>query len=46
MLECAFRIAVDPILPPPDWNFKKGLEPISENKFSLVYDDILEGSTL
>ncbi len=19
MLECAFRIAVDPILPPPDW---------------------------
>jgi tubulin monoglycylase TTLL3/8 len=26
MLDCAFRIAIDPILPPPDWAFKKGLE--------------------
>lgn len=24
MLECAFRIAVDPLLPPPDLNFKRG----------------------
>jgi tubulin monoglycylase TTLL3/8 len=28
MLDHAFRIAVDPMLPPPDMNFKKGLEPI------------------
>lgn len=42
MLDCAFRIAVDPILPPPDMSFKKGLETIIENKFSLIYDDFLE----
>ena len=46
MLESAFRIAVDPILPPPDWSLKKGLEPAIENKFSLVYDDELELETL
>ena len=46
MLECAFRIALDPALPPPDLNFKKGLEPVSENKFSLIYDDTIEGNEL
>jgi hypothetical protein len=46
MLDCAFRIAVDPILPPPDWVFKKTLETVAENKFSLVYDDHVELSEL
>lgn len=46
MLECAFRIAVDPILPPPDWAFKKSLEPVQENKFSLIYDDEIELNSL
>ena len=38
MLECAIRIAVDPVLPPPEMNFKKGLEIVCENKFSLIFD--------
>lgn len=46
MLDCAFRIAIDPILPPPDWAFKKGLEQVQENKFSLIYDDKVELSEL
>lgn len=43
MLECAFRIALDPALPPPDLNFKKGIERDSENKFSLIFDAAIEG---
>ena len=46
MLECAFRIAVDPVFPPPDWAFKKGLEQVAENKFSLIFDDTIEGEAL
>jgi tubulin monoglycylase TTLL3/8 len=26
MLESAFRIAIDPLIPPPDLNFKRGTE--------------------
>lgn len=42
MLECAFRIAVDPLLPPPDLNFKRGQEFLSENKFIQVFDYSVE----
>lgn len=34
MLDTAFRIAVDPVLPPPDFNFKRGFEALSENKWA------------
>lgn len=46
MLECAFRVAVDPILPPPDWAFKKALEPVQDNKLCLIYDDEVELNAL
>ena len=32
LLECSFRIAVDPILPPNELNFKRGGESLSETK--------------
>ncbi|CDW84262.1 tubulin-tyrosine ligase family [Stylonychia lemnae] len=38
MLDNAFRIAVDPLIPPPDLNFKRGQEYLQENKFSQVFD--------
>jgi len=34
MLDTAFRIAVDPIFPPPEMNFKRGFEALSENKWT------------
>ena len=50
MLENAFKIALDPIFPPPDvaWtNSKKHLIPTDNialnNKFELVFDDREEG---
>eukprot|EP00347_Sterkiella_histriomuscorum_P022577 403337958 len=43
MLDNAFRIAVDPLLPPPDMNFKRGQEYLQENKFSQVFDFSVEG---
>jgi hypothetical protein len=42
MLESAFRIAVDPLLPPPDLNFKRGSESLQENKFMQVFDEEVE----
>lgn len=38
MLDNAFRIAVDPLLPPPDLNFKRGTEFLQENKFTQIFD--------
>ena len=34
MLDNAFRIAVDPVFPPPELNFKRGTEFLQENKFT------------
>ena len=42
MLESAFRIAVDPIFPPPELNFKRGSESLHENKFCLIFDESVE----
>jgi hypothetical protein len=42
MLESAFRIAIDPMLPPPELNFKRGSEALQENKFMLVLDENVE----
>ena len=33
MLDSSFRIAVDPILPPPDLNFKRANEALHENRY-------------
>ena len=46
MLDSSFRIAVDPLLPPPDLNFKRAHEALHENKYSLVFDETIEGETL
>ena len=37
MLDNAFRLAVDPVLPPQDLNFKKG-QGIVRNDFRLIFD--------
>ena len=46
MLDASFRIAVDPILPPPDLNFKRAHEALHENKYVQVFDESLERETL
>ena len=46
MLDSSFRIAVDPILPPPDLNFKRAHEALHENKYVQIFDESLEGETL
>jgi len=38
MLDSAFRIAVDPVLPPPELNFRK-CSGITQNLFDIVFDD-------
>jgi hypothetical protein len=49
MLDSAFRMAVDPLFPPPDFNMAKKntlheIMPI--NKFELVFDERSEGAKL
>jgi len=42
VVECALKLAIDPVFPPPEWNnSRKGLIPdISEvQKFELVFDE-------
>ena len=46
MLDSSFSIAVDPLLPPPDLNFKRAHEALHENKYSLIFDETIEGETL
>jgi hypothetical protein len=38
MLESAFRLAVDPLLPPPELNFKRAQEALHPNGFTQVFD--------
>jgi tubulin---tyrosine ligase len=42
LLDNAFKIAIDPLFPPADLNFKRGSEAISNNHFKLIFDDSLE----
>jgi hypothetical protein len=49
MLDNAFRLAVDPLYPPPDFNMAKKntlneIMPI--NKFEIVFDERIEGADL
>lgn len=46
MLDASFRIAIDPILPPPDLNFKRAHEALHENKYIHVFDEGLDRETL
>ena len=46
MLDASFRLAVDPVLPPPELNFKRAHEALHENKYVQVFDESLEGETL
>ena len=46
MLDASFRIAIDPIFPPPDLHFKRAHEALHENKYVQVFDEGLEMETL
>jgi hypothetical protein len=49
MLDNAFRLAVDPLFPPPDFNMaKKNMlhEIMPINKFELVFDEKMDGVEL
>lgn len=49
MLENAFKLAVDPMYPPPEnYSSKKAFlgDPCPENKFSLIFDDKIDGPVL
>jgi len=49
MVEHAFRIALDPLFPPPNWpTSKKHFLPdnIENNKFEIVFDEIEDGPAL
>ena len=46
MLDNSFRIAVDPLLPPPNLNFKRAHEALHENRYIQIFDEALEGETL
>ena len=42
MLDHSFAIAADPIMPPPEFNFKRAHESLHENKYVLVFDESIE----
>jgi hypothetical protein len=48
MVDNAFRIAVDPLFPPPEgFGIKKGaLGEFGENRFKLVFDERIDGPIL
>lgn len=46
MLDASFRIAIDPLLPPPELNFKRAHESLQENRYVLVFDEQVEGEYL
>jgi len=46
MLESAFRIAIDPLLPPVDMNFKRSQECLQENKFIQIFDEDIESDEI
>jgi hypothetical protein len=49
MMDNAFRIAVDPIFPPPEPSIlKKNLftEILPENKFELIFDEVTDSKVL
>lgn len=49
MLDNAFRLAVDPLFPPPDFNMAKKNtlnEILPINKFELVFDENVDGASL
>lgn len=46
MLDSSLRIAVDPLLPPPDMNFKRAHEALHLNRYVQVFDESLEHETL
>jgi hypothetical protein len=49
MLENACKLAVDPLFPPPEgYSSKKAFlgDPCPENKFSLIFDDKVDGPVI
>jgi tubulin monoglycylase TTLL3/8 len=46
LLDNSFSIALDPILPPPDLNFKRAHESLHENKYELIFDEAIEKESL
>lgn len=49
MLDNSFRLAVDPLFPPPDFNMAKKNtlhEILPINKYELVFDEAIDGESL
>ena len=46
MLDNTFSIALEPLLPPPDLNFKRANEALHQNQYQLVFDESIEGEDL
>lgn len=49
MLDTCFRIAIDPLFPPTDWNVAKKSnngDLLTEIKMELVFDEVIEGKEL
>lgn len=46
MLDNTFSLALEPLLPPPDLNFKRANEALHQNQYQLVFDESVEGDEL
>lgn len=51
MIENVFRLSLDPLFPPPEyWAANKkpffSEDPLSENKFTLVFDETVNGNEI
>ena len=49
MLDTCFRIAIDPLFPPTDWNIAKKCnngDLLTEIKMELMFDEVTEGKEL
>jgi hypothetical protein len=50
LIDNVFRIALDPIFPPPSWPKSKRHQipdnPYENNKFELIFDEVIDGPPL
>ena len=46
MLDSSFVLAIDPILPPHNLNFKRANDPAYENKYVQIFDETVEGENI
>lgn len=48
LIDNAFRVVLDPLFPPPEINRKAmfSQDPVTENRFTLIFDDEIDGPLL